>query len=369
MSLTTQNALTLPDIAHWLLERKLISECAIVEGGFTVLDASRRNTNFKVVSAHGPSYLVKQGLGVEREGTLANEAAVYSVMYSAPAFVELRRHLPSLILYSPEEHVAVFGLVENAPNLKEYHSHIGRFPASVAKYLGRAFGVLHRAQLPDHEHASLVRLAPPWPLTLHRPSLDLYGRMSNANLQLVSAMQGFPAFGMLLDALKAKWQAESLVHYDVKLDNLLVVRDNVGRINGVKLVDWELSGLGDPAWDIGSVFGEYLSFWLLSIPVMGDKPPEQFVEMARYQLGDMQPALAAFWRSYKEDVGLSSQTAAPFLWRAVSYSACRLVQTAFESGQGSNLLTGNALWFLQLSFNVLQRPFEAAAHLLGITEP
>jgi hypothetical protein len=52
--------------------------------------------------------------------------------------------------------------------------------------------------------------------------------------------------------------------------------------------------------------------------------------------------------------------------RSVSYSGGRLVQTAFEHLQNSNFLTGPAVCLLQLSFNMMKRPPEAAVQLFGI---
>ena len=146
-----------------------------------------------------------------------------------------------------------------------------------------------------------------------------------------------------------------------------MVRDGSGRAKGIKLVDSRLRGWRSGI-HVGALFGD---IWILafSIPITGESPPERFLDMALYPLSRIQPALGAFWRSYKEQRGLDGQEAAQFLWRAVAYAACRLLQTALSLSQGSSKLTGNALCFLQLSFNVLQRPFEAAAQLLGITEP
>ncbi len=369
------SVLTPKEIAPYLIESGLVSARSIVEGDLAVLDASRRNSNFKVVSERGTSYLIKQGVDRERAGTVANEATVCSFLQSDAAYAPLRPYLPVLHMYSPEEHVEVFELLRDACDLREYHTRLGRFPTNLATDLGLVLGTLHSARSLAGKTGQMQHRDAPWPLTLHRPSFALYERMSNANVQLVSTMQSFPAFGMLLDALRARWpefaegEAGTLVHYDIKLDNLLVVRDRSGRTKCIKLVDWELAGLGDPAWDVGALFGEYLGFWLLSIPITGENPPEHFLDMALYPLSRIQPALGAFWRSYKEQMGLDGQEAAQFLWRAVAYAACRLLQTAFESSQGASRLTGNALCFLQLSFNVLQRPFEAAAQLLGITEP
>jgi hypothetical protein len=372
--LAQRNGLTPKEIAPYLIESGLISARSIVEGDLVVLDASRRNSNFKVVSERGSSYLIKQGVDGERASTIGNEAAVFSFLQSDAAYAPLRPYLPVLHMYRPEEHIEVFELLHDACDLREYHTRLGRFPTKLATELGLVLGTLHSARSEQGKAAQIQQRDAPWPLTLHRPSFALYRRMSNANVQLVSTMQSFPAFGMLLDALRARWpefaggEAGTLVHYDIKLDNVLVMRDGSGRAKGIKLVDWELAGLGDPAWDVGALFGEYLGFWLLSIPITGESPPERFLDMALYPLGRIQPALGAFWRSYKEHMGLEGQEAAQFLWRAVAYAACRLLQTAFESSQRSSKFTGNALCFLQLSFNVLQRPFEAAAQLLGITE-
>ena len=373
--LAQRNPLTPKEIAPYLIESGLVSARSIVEGDLVVLDASRRNSNFKVVSERGTSYLIKQGIDGERAGTIANEASVCSFLQTDAAYAPLRPYLPVLHMCQPEEHVEVFELVRDACDLREYHTRLGRFPTNLAADLGLVLGTLHSARSVQEGTAHIERRDAPWPLTLHRPSFALYRRMSNANVQLVSAMQSFPAFGMLLDALRARWpefvgaEAGALVHYDIKLDNVLVIRDRSGRAKGIKLVDWELAGLGDPAWDVGALFGEYLGFWLLSIPITGESPPERFLEMALYPLSRIQPALGAFWDSYKDQAGLVGPEAAQFLWRAVAYAACRLLQTAFESSQRTSKLTGNALCFLQLSFNVLQRPFEAATQLLGITEP
>ena len=117
------------------------------------------------------------------------------------------------------------------------------------------------------------------------------------------------------------------------------------------------------------MFGEYLSFWLLSIPITGVDPPDRFLELARYPLPDIQPAMGRFWQAYAAQMGLDGRAARDALLRSVCYAAARLVQTAFEQGQGAVQLTGNALCFLQVSLNMLQRPEEAAVHLLGIPPP
>ena len=156
-------------------------------------------------------------------------------------------------MYSQEEHLEVFEVLRDACDLREYPTRLGRFPTNLATDLGLVLGTLHSARSLAGTTGHIERRDAPWPLTLHRPNFALYERMSNANVQLVSTMQGFPAFGMLLDALRARWpefvvdEAGVLGHYDIKLETVLVMRVGSWRTRGIRLVDWELAGRGHPA--------------------------------------------------------------------------------------------------------------------------
>jgi thiamine kinase-like enzyme len=156
----------------------------------------------------------------------------------------------------------------------------------------------------------------------------------------------------------------------MRWDNCVVFgRLGSRRKTRLKIVDWELASVGDPCWDVGSVFNDYLSCWLLSIPITGEAPPDRFFELARYPLERMQPAIHAFWQAYIRQMKLDSATPAQWLVRTVKYVGARLVQTAFEQMRMSMQLTGNIVCFLQLSLNIMQRPQEAIVHLLGIPLP
>jgi hypothetical protein len=48
------------EVVPYLLQHHLISAGSVVDGDIAVLDASRRNRNFKVISEQGRCYFVKQ---------------------------------------------------------------------------------------------------------------------------------------------------------------------------------------------------------------------------------------------------------------------------------------------------------------------
>lgn len=363
--------LTQHQVMLYLLRHKLIDPASIIAGDLAIMDVSRRNCNFQVISAQGPSYLVKQGMSPDRAATVAHEATVYQLLQSDTQAhkVMLPRYLPHFYGYDPQERILILELLRDAEDFRQYHARHGRFSTALASMTGKALGTLHRlTQLEGRsQDSSWFSGQLPWVFTIHRPGLGIFGDVSEANLQLIRIIQHSTEFCQLLDDLRQDWQAGRLIHHDIRWDNWIIFAQSSSRRKvGLKLVDWELAALGDPCWDVGSGFSGYLSFWLSSIPITGEDPPDRFLELSRYPLERMQPALRSFWASYVRQMDLDASIADQWLLRAVRYGAVRLVQTAFEQMQRSTQLTGNIICTLQLSLNMMRRPHEAAVLLLGI---
>jgi hypothetical protein len=278
------------------------------------------------------------------------------------------RYLSRFFDYDADEHLLILELVPDAVTVWERHLRLGRFPVWLGAEMGRALSMLHGSYGMEKltGEGDLRLPSDPVPtLSLHRPLLRYIGEASGANLKLFEIMQRFPRFGEELDRMRAEWQPRCLVHGDIKWDNLLVARGERGE-SRLKVVDWELARVGEPCWDVGSVFGDYLGFWLASIPITGEEPPDRFLQLARYPIAKMQPAISAFWKAYAAGMQLTTEEQDKWLLRSVRYAAARLLQTAYEQSALTLRLTGNVICLLQLSLNILQRPADAAASLLGI---
>jgi aminoglycoside phosphotransferase (APT) family kinase protein len=323
---------------------------------------SRRNTNFKVVVGDGPSYLLKIGPGGQRS-TVAREAAVYRALLRAEDGVAA--FLPQVYAYEPDEDLLVLELVRDAHDLREHHSRIGRFSKALAAEVGAALGSLHRVT--KIAEGAAPHAHPPWALSIHRPDLGVMRESSTANLEVIRIVQRSEGFRHSLERLARDWRVECVIHFDVKWDNFIVpASDGRARSGPLKLIDWELAQEGDPCWDLGSAFAHFLSFWVFSIPVTGETPPQQWPDLARYPLARMRPALTACWTAYRRSRGLEGDAARSALIRSVRFAGARLVQTAYEATQASIEMTGNVIILLQLAANVLARPHEAAVQLLGL---
>jgi hypothetical protein len=368
---TTPAVSTTPPVVRYLLDRGLLDVTSIVDGDLVVLDATRRNRNVKVFRSDGPSYLVKEGIDADGRATVAHEAAVYDLLGRSSEGNGIARHLPRVFEFEPEAGTLVLELFDRASDLRTYHSRLARFPVGLGADLGRGLAHLHRIPLggagtvTDPEGQMV---GPAWTLFMHRPALRRFWDMSAASIALTRIVQQFDQLCAMLDDLIAGWRVETLVHNDLKAENCVVLTEKRGR-GRVKLVDWEFAGPGDPYWDVGSVFGSYLSSWLYSVPILGSEFDDRSLALAGLPLERMQPAIRSFWFSYVAERGVAVDEVATGLVRAVRYSGARLLQTAYEQTQSSQQLHSNVVGILQLAANVMARPWEACGGLLGIPLP
>jgi Ser/Thr protein kinase RdoA (MazF antagonist) len=346
------------EIAHYLLSLGLVKASAVVEEDLTVVDASRRNCVFIVTTRAGPTYVVKQA-SPGSAPTLAHEAAVLRVLAAAP---ELGGQVPVMVHHEPEAARLVLRSPGGARDWTEHHA-AGRFSRASAAALGRLLAAVHATpaaiveDLPDRYD----RL---WALSLPEPSHELLLDLSAGAQDLVARLQGSGFMCSRLRELRDAGPEDDLVHGDLRWDNCLAVAaPGSQRRTRVLLIDWELAGRGAAALDLGTALAEYLAAWVGSIPIVKPTEPDRFMAQARHPLWRMQPAIAAFWSSYR----LAARRP-PRLRRAVEMAAVRLVHTAVERAAGLTALSAHVVTLLQLADNMLREPEAAAIGLLGLRE-
>jgi aminoglycoside phosphotransferase (APT) family kinase protein len=352
------------DVIPYLLERDLISARAVVDGGVRIVDVSRRNRVF-IVSADGePGLVVKQARDADDAGVL-HEARVLERLRAGDP--RLAGRLPAVVSCDRAASILVVDAARDGHDLRARHER-GRFSRELAAQVGRTLALLHAmplATLGDEE----APLDPSWALQLHRPSLKATHHMTGGASELVSTIQGSQELCAALDELHASRRDATVVHGDMRWDNVLVVRASTAassRRSRLLLVDWESAGRGDPSLDLGAFLGEYLHAWLRSIPIVDPKDPGRLLAHAGLPLSRMRPAIGAFWLSYARHSRAAIPELGRLLRRAASCAAVRVLTCAFEGSLSHHELSGSGRFALQLSANILRRPDEAIAHLLGI---
>ncbi len=350
------------EVISYLLSRDLITTKCVVDGNFAVIDNSRRNRIYRIISPDG-CYLLKQAAGPGSVETLYREAAVYQQLFSGGQKNRIATHLPGFCAYDPEQHILILELVQDAENLREQQQRLGRVSSHSAKQAASALAALHRADLGEGEQTATARASV---LNLHEPSFAIYRSLSPAELQLIEIIQKQKTLTHRLDQLRQEWQPSGFIHGDIRAENFLIAVPLARNKRPAKIVDFEFAGTGDVAWDVGSVLAEYLSFWLFSFPLMRASQLDRLIGLATCPLENIQPSLRSFWTQYARCMALDPSRSQELLLRAVKFSALRLFLLAFEMSPVLSSVNSYILLLVQVGMNILAQPEKAAVELLGI---
>jgi hypothetical protein len=334
----------------------------VLAGAVEITDASRRNRNHVVHVAGRPRYFVKRCAGVPGPGTVTHEARAYDWL-AARGHAGGAPIAPGRVAWSAEEGILVLEAIDPAISAGVLSRREAGLSPRRAAGIGRALARLHALPLDD---GALPVLPREWFLTVHLPTVTATQHMSFAALGLTRRIQRHGAFCRALDGLTAAWVPDTPINGDVKWDNILFRRRARGPGSRQPvLVDWEFLGRGDRAWDVASVVSEYLFAWThTGLDRLGD---EDGIDAAlSFELGRHHAAIAAFWGGYVAASGLGRGAAAALLVKVVRFAAGRLVLKCFEAMQERS--SGDAALdpTLQLAANLIERPQEAAVHLLSL---
>ena len=359
-------------VVHYLLQRGLLSFDSVVDGDLMVVEAPRRNRNFKVTRQRQPGVFVKQVQEWDPQAiaTVQREAWCYSLAKTLPELASLKEMLPEFHAYDQQRNVLVLELLSGFESLADYHIRLGKFPVEIAVALADILGAYHREtrdKLQNLPQATIFPRMAPWILSIHQQQPGWFQSLSAANSQLLGIVKKYDQFATALDQLRSQWSFTSLVHGDIKWDNCLIQpATDSGKLK-IKVIDWELADLGDPLWDVGAILQSYLCHWILSMPIWQGARPEEVIARAPYPLEALQAPINAFWNRYKEVAQIPADQRKDALARSIGYGATRMIQSAYEALSFAAQINANALYLLQVSMNILLDTNEATRELFGIS--
>jgi len=358
--------LTAANLPYFLMDRGLLDAGDIVDGSLSVLETSRRNRNFKVIRKNAPGLFLKQMRDMQTDAmfTLKREALCYEIARDIPA---LARIMPRLIRYDETRATLVLELLPEAESLLAYHARNKGFPIEIGNMLGEGLGVYHSQAGAFLGHPKLNgMLVRQMPIIL-RLGIDghaMLGQFGRIGPAISALMQQHRDFEALLNALGEEWRFDSLVHGDMKWDNVLVFTTG-GRLD-FRIADWEMADCGDAAWDVGAVLQSFLTAWIMSMPIASALPPDSYIGMAAQPLEAMRPVLKAFWRRYAETRGFDTSLQRKELERCMRFAAARLVWSAVEQRMYMAQVDPFAAALLQVSLNILKDPPRAVKEFLDV---
>jgi Ser/Thr protein kinase RdoA (MazF antagonist) len=232
-----------------LVRSGLVDAGAACDGAVSVLDASRSNPVYRVAVDGLSRYVVKQaGPDVETGSPLAAEQAAYRWLAAEPSVAALA---PGTAALSGDDGWLVLDAVVDARPLHELIAEVDGDCVPLLATLARTIATLHGAGARDAGNG-LLAVRRPWLLDLPSGPLPPFAAANPAAVAAAGELRAQPALMAVVEGLAGEWRPCTVIHGDVKWDNVLVRRrpDGAWRL---WLVDWELAGWGDPAWDLGGI--------------------------------------------------------------------------------------------------------------------
>lgn len=342
-----------------LLSRGIVSSSTLVDGDLTLISDRSRHQITAVMTNGAGNFLVKQAQGFQPNSvaTLKKEASIYKWV-SGLSSSALRDLMPLYIDYCDQKNVLVIEYLSDACNIKAYHERRAGYPPALATALGRSLGKFHAyaARHSSDPYLASLPATPPWILTFSGENPSPYGH-SNANAELAKIIRNYKSIANGLSELHDSWEGTSLIHGDMKWENYIVSESGkLGSQFSLKLIDWEMAGLGDPLWDAGSIIQSYLSSWVFSLAQDHD---------SESSFAKIREPINAFWSAYATTRKFSPSKEGRAVVAATKFAAARIVQTAFEHNVSADKLAPAIVLALQAAINILDDPVEYARELVG----
>ncbi|MBV9124060.1 MAG: phosphotransferase, partial [Planctomycetes bacterium] len=284
--------------------------------------------------------------------------------------------LPGLVSYEDNPPLLVLELLRQAkPLWQQFRAGEERaFLLRVSHALGSALGTIHHTfqnpALVQGPHLGWLPRQVPGALEIHKPGPEVLATLSSANWQTLHILQTHEHLSERLDGLRRLWQPETVIHNDLRADNVFVL-PGLGGTTGpveIRILDWEFVQFGDPAWDVAGVLQDFIHGWIHSMDLTGSLDFEALEKSAYCSRQELQEAIRLFWQGYRTVAERRAAETERLLDRAVAFSAARLIQTAYELGQFLNTIARESVLLLQVGANILGNPEAAQVHLYGIPQ-
>jgi len=316
---------------------------------------SRHRTDRR--GAPGRRTFVKAARGPAHREDLLREAAVYDAVRDRCPATAAR--LPRDVRWNADADELEMEAVP-AEDLGTLVAASGVLDALAAAQVGRAIGEFH-AEAGDPGHDAPPSLWLRGGIGVDRPGTAHLRLFSAGGLKLLEALQRSDELQSGL-ATVAQPGGDQLVHGDLRWENVLVAADPAPR---VWLVDWEMGGAGEHAWDAGCFAASAVSTWLSSIPNVPGAPPDRLAAEAAIPMDELAPGLDVFWSAYRAAVPDGGTDA--WAERCTQLAAVRLVHMGFESTEFDTGLRPSAVAHLQVASNILANPARAGRDLLRLS--
>ena len=316
-------------------------------------------------------------------GAFLREWRIQSFLKRFPELSYLRSWLPEVLCFDPDNTIMVVKYLSDYQDLSSFYDREKVFPTAIPKAIGTILGKIHCQTLarPDYQEFlgfnSKSKVA--GSVCSHRIlgsvhhwariTPEVFARISTDGLKFYALYQRYDSLQNAIAELAASYEACCLAHNDLKLNNILLANDWQQEISDsilpFKLIDWEFSEWGEPAFDVGSLIASYLKMWLDSLVISCSIPIENTLRLAETPLELLQPSLTALATAYGDNFPQILERRPDFWRRVLQFAGLSLIQAIRSTLQYEKLFGNTGICMLQVAKTLLCHPEESLPMVFG----
>ena len=386
--------LSYPNVFEYLIEQGICTQEEQIQAKVELKYA--KNFNLLLRLPQGRQLLVKQDYRY-REGKSADgflhEWRLQKFLQRFPEASQIRSWILDANHFDVEHSIIVFNYLNDYSDLMGFYGKENIFPMKIGTAIGTTLATIHRLTIDRHEYQEfffdhhkgiLINPAVQLISKLERISPEIFGVVSADGLKFFALYQRYENLREAIAQLTQVFEPCCLTHNDLKLDNILLSIDwnsasqvetapldspllkRPRRNHIVRLIDWEHSSWGDPAFDLGTLIASYLQMWLSSLITSKALAIDESLCMTMTPLAHLKPSIAAVAIAYFAHFPEVLEHCPNFLQRVVQFSGLALIQQILSTIQHKNTFGNSGLCMLQVAKMLLCSPQESISTVLGI---
>jgi serine/threonine protein kinase len=350
---------------------------------------SAKNFNLLVTLPDRSKLFVKQER-FDREGKTAGEFnrewQIQKFVRQFPEVNKLEDWLPEIINFDVDNSILIVKYLDDHQNLGEFYGEKNIFATEIASSIGSIIATIHSQTINHRSYEnffgysnsnSAPKSSQGIARGLGRITPEIFGTVPADGLKFFALYQRYDSLGKAIAKLKESFQPSCLTHNDLKLNNILIAAnwestaaslgDNFSQPQvELKLIDWERSGWGDPAFDLGTVIGSYLIIWLQSLIVSRTMAIDESLRLATIPLEVLQPSLAALAKTYAAGFPKIVEHDPKFWQKVMQFAGLALIQSIQSTLQYQKAFNNTGICMLQVAKALLCNPESAIKSVLAI---
>jgi hypothetical protein len=337
-----------------------------------------KNFNLLLTFINDRKLLVKQERHNQEgkaAGEFLSEWRIQEFLQRFPNLDNYPSFLPEVLHFDAENSIIVFKYLDDYRDLMDFYTKEKRFSTEIAREIGTILGTIHRDTFNCQEYqeffsknsdnlmadqvSHLVR-------GLERVEPEIFGLVPGDGLKFFALYQRYDSLGQAIAELGNAVTPSCLTHNDLKLNNILLYKDWQDSTNNiVRLIDWERSAWGDPAFDLGTLIGSYVQIWLDSLIISNSLSIEESLRLAITPLELLQPSIGALTQAYLNTFPEIIKHRPDFLQRVVQFTGFALIQQIQAMIQYQKSFGNMGIAMLQVAKTLLSRPVQSMPTIFG----